>query len=98
MKLRCTSIFTKISFMRSACKFVPFTMLRESDGAMNGTTQNMWWYGPARNWGSNKDTLEYKVCCNRTVKFTQTGHVNTKRQGTNPPYINLNYDGTYPGM
>jgi hypothetical protein len=71
---------------------------------MNGKTQYVWWYGPAENRGSNKETLEYKVCCNQIVKLTQTGQVNQKHQGTNPPYMyismymNLNDNGMFPGM
>jgi len=96
MKLRYAIIFTKMSFMGSAWKFVAVHIGSENATVqMNGTTQYVWWYGPAENRGSNKKTLEYKVCCNQTVKFTQTGHVNQKYQGKNPPHVTLNHNGMY---
>lgn len=85
--------------MVSAYKFVAVHIRPENATVqMSETTQYAWWYGPAENRGSKKKALEYKVCCNQTVKFTQTGHVNQKHQGINPPYINLNHNGMYPGM
>ena len=81
--------------MGSACEFVAVhTGSENATVQMNGTTQYVCWYGPAR----TKETLEYKVCCNQTVKFTQSGHINQKHQGINPPYTNLNHNGMYPGM
>jgi len=73
--------------MGSACKFVAVHIRPENATVqMNGTTQYVWWYGSAEKRGSNKETLEYRVCCNQTVKFTLNGHVNQKHQSTNPPY------------